>query len=247
MGAQSKMIRLENVTKNYGKKTLLRGVSLTIQKGEIFGLLGANGAGKSTLLSILATVLKPSEGTVTVNGLDLLRDAKKVRRLIGYVPQDIALWEEFTVKENLVLWSRFGREKVTEQQLLQLCEAVQLKDKWNEKVASLSGGMKRKLNIAVALMHDPAILLMDEPTVGIDLQSKLEINQYVKALSAQGKTIVYITHDLTEIVQLCSRIGVLRKGCLEFTGTIEQAEEKLRKQGVAPEGVHEVVYEMLKE
>ena len=246
MGAEGQMIKIKNIVKRYGDNTLLDDVSFQIGKGEIFGLLGSNGAGKSTLISILATVLQPSSGSVEINGLDLKKQTKQIRQLIGFVPQDIALWEEFTVKENLRFWSKFVKGKVTEERLLELCDAVQLQDKWDERVSSLSGGMKRKLNIAVSLIHNPDILLMDEPTVGIDLQSKLEINQYVKRLAEQGKTIVYITHDMSEIVKLCDRIGVLQEGVMKFTGTLKQAAESFRKEGYYNIGIEEVVYRLLR-
>lgn len=237
------MIRIEGISKKLGRKTLLNHINLDIAKGEIFGLLGPNGAGKSTLISILATVLKPSAGSIMINGWDLQNQRKQIRQLIGYVPQDIALWEDLTVRENLNFWSKFVKGKISEDRLLGLCEAVHLGDKWNEKISSLSGGMKRKLNIAVALIHDPEILLMDEPTVGIDLQSKLEINQYIKKLAQEGKTILYITHDMNEIVHLCDRIGVLRKGMLEFIGTLDEAIEGSRMDAAI--SAEEAVYHLL--
>ena len=240
------MIHIENIEKKYRNYRSLNGISLDIQEGEIFGLLGENGAGKSTLVSILATVLKPSAGNVRMNGLDLRKQKRQIRQMIGFVPQEIALWEDFTVKENFYFWSKFVKEKPSEEKLLGLCEAVSLKDKWDEKVSNLSGGMKRKLNIAVALIHDPAILLMDEPTVGIDLQSKLEINQYMKRMAQQGKTIVYITHDIHEIIHLCDRIGVLRKGILQFVGTLEEARENLGKAERQEMRIEDVVYHLLK-
>ena len=230
MGAERQMIIINNIVKRYGDNLLLDDVSLQIGKGEVFGLLGSNGAGKSTLISILATVLQPSSGNIKINGLDLRKQTKQVRQLIGYVPQDIALWDEFTVKENLRFWSKFVKGKVMEERLLELCDSVQLQDKWDERVSSLSGD----------------ILLMDEPTVGIDLQSKLEINHYVRRLAEQGKTIVYITHDMSEIVKLCDRIGVLQKGVLKFTGTLKQAAESFREMGYYNIGIEEVVYRLLR-
>ncbi|MDQ0223866.1 heme ABC exporter ATP-binding protein CcmA [Metabacillus niabensis] len=242
------MITIDQVHHNYGKKKILQGVSLQINAGEIFGLLGPNGAGKSTLLSILTTTVKPSKGTVTMKGLDIHKQTKQVRQMIGYVPQDIALWDELTVKENLKFWSKFLKTKVSVARMLEACEEVKLQDKWNEKLSKLSGGMKRKLNIAVALMHDPDILLMDEPTVGIDLQSKLEINEYMKSLAAAGKTIVYTTHDMSEIKTICKRIGVLKKGGIEFTGTLEEAKSYLNKQGNEPiVNEEELIFAMLRE
>lgn len=224
---KNKMITISNLTKQYGRNIILDNLSLSIKKGEVFGLLGTNGAGKSTLLSILATITKPSSGTVEVNNLNLLKEKKKARKIIGYVPQDVSLWENMTVKENLLFWSKFSKKKVETERLLELCQTVRLDDKWKEKVSKLSGGMKRKLNIAVALIHDPDILLMDEPTVGIDLQSKLEINQYIKKLAQSGKTIVYTTHDMSEILTLCDRIGVLKEGKLPFIGTLDDAKKRI--------------------
>ncbi len=242
------MITIDQVHHNYGKKKILQGVSLQINAGEIFGLLGPNGAGKSTLLSILTTTVKPSKGTVMMKGLDIHKQTKQVRQMIGYVPQDIALWDELTVKENLKFWSKFLKTKVSVARMLEACEEVKLQDKWNEKVSKLSGGMKRKLNIAVALMHDPDILLMDEPTVGIDLQSKLEINEYMKSLAAAGKAIVYTTHDMSEIKTICKRIGVLKKGSIEFTGNLEEAKSYLNKQGNEPiVNEEELIFAMLRE
>ena len=241
------MISIKNIEKKYGTVKRLDGVSLDVRDGEIFGLLGENGAGKSTLISILATVLKPSAGSVAINGLDLKSEKKQIRQMVGYVPQEIALWEDFTVKENFHFWSKFVKEKPSEERLIDLCEAVSLRDKWNEKVSNLSGGMKRKLNIAVALIHDPAILLMDEPTVGIDLQSKLEINQYMKSMAQQGKTILYITHDIHEIIHLCDRIGVLQKGQLQFVGTLEEARHQLVIEASKSQiSIEDVVYHLLK-
>lgn len=242
------MINIENVHRRYGKKSILQGISLQISSGEIFGLLGANGAGKSTLLAILSTTMKPSHGRVRIKDFDICKEIKQIRRIIGYVPQDIALWEELTVKENLRLWSKFLKEKVSAERLVKACEDVRLTDRWNEKVTNLSGGMKRKLNIAVALLHDPEVLIMDEPTVGIDLESKLEINEYMKLLVKQGKTIVYTTHDINEIKSLCSRIGVLQNGLLSFEGTIEEAKRMLieeRKHAFLTE--EQVIYQLLKE
>ena len=160
------MISIRNLEKTFKRVKRVNNVSMEIKEGEIFGLLGANGAGKSTLISILATVLKPTAGKVTINGFDLKKDKRKIHQMIGYVPQEIALWEESTVKDNFHFWSKFSKAKYSEEQCFQLCKAFLLEDKWNEKVANLSGGMKRKLNIAVSLIHQPSILLMDEPTVG---------------------------------------------------------------------------------
>ncbi|MFT4414736.1 ABC transporter ATP-binding protein [Fredinandcohnia humi] len=236
------MIQIENISKRYGKKMSLQNVSMTIEKGEIYGLLGSNGAGKSTLLSILATISEPTSGEITIDGLSLRKKKKQIRDRIGYVPQDIALWEDQTVKENMVLWSKFAKQHVSDKQLYDICQMVQLGEKWHEKVSSLSGGMKRKLNIAVALIHNPDILLMDEPTVGIDIQSKLEINHYIRQLAQQGKTIIYTTHDMSEILFLCEKVGILKEGVLQFSGTLEQARKKAGVEGITTTNDEELLY-----
>ena len=234
------MIEINNVSKTYGKKRSLANVTLTVESGEVIGLLGPNGAGKSTLLSILSTITAPSSGNVTIGGLSLKKNQKAIREVIGYVPQDIALWEELSVKENMKMWGKMTSRSLSNEQLQSLCSAVQLEGRWKEKVKNLSGGMKRKLNIAVSLIHEPSVLLMDEPTVGIDLQSKLEIIRYIKQLASKGKTIIYITHDLNEILDVCHRFAVLKEGKLEFVGTMDQAKEK-----TGEDAEENVVYKLL--
>lgn len=217
------LIKVIDVMKIYGKQDSLKGVTFSIEKGEVFGLIGPNGAGKSTLLSIMATILKPTSGTVLIEGQDVMKQYKAIRENLGFVPQDLALWPELTVAENMKFWSKLTYPKAKKEELLSICERVGLKDKWKQKVSTLSGGMKRKLNIAVALIHEPSVLIMDEPTVGIDIQSKREINRYIQSLAAEGKTIVYTTHDAGEILRMCDRIGILNQGDLKFIGTIDEA------------------------
>ncbi len=224
------MIQLSNITKKVKKRILLDDVTLRIPSGGVYGLLGANGAGKSTLISILAGVTKPTSGHFSINGYDSRKESRSLKGEIGYVPQEIALWEDLSVMENLELWSRFTGKKIAKDKRKDICEAVRLTDRWDDRVADLSGGMKRKLNIATALLHDPPVLLMDEPTVGIDLQSKLEINQFINKLASDGKTIVYITHDINEIMQLCNRIGVLSNSRLIYDGTLDEAAIRLNGQ-----------------
>jgi ABC-2 type transport system ATP-binding protein len=244
--AERTVIQISNLEKTYKGVKRVNNVSMEVKEGEIFGLLGANGAGKSTLMSILATVLKPTAGNVLINGFDLKKEKQNIHQMIGFVPQEIALWEEFTVKDNFRFWSKFAKGKSSEEHIAQLCRAFSLQDKWNEKVANLSGGMKRKLNIAVSLIHNPSILLMDEPTVGIDLQSKLEINRTIQMMAEQGKTILYITHDIHEIIHLCDRIGVMEEGSLQFIGTLEEARQRLIQETKTPHmTVEEVVYQLL--
>lgn len=200
------MLQAAGITKQYGNKTVLQDISFTIKQGEIVGLVGENGAGKSTLLKILATLDKPSGGSVTLEDLNVHKDQKKARERIGFVPQDIALWEELSVKENMLFFEKLSWRRQTPDALRQLCLDMEL-DKWEEPVKTLSGGMKRKLNMAISMIHDPEVLLLDEPTVGIDLKSRMEIGHFLKNQSiATGKMIIYTSHDMDEIRRVCDRV-----------------------------------------
>jgi ABC-2 type transport system ATP-binding protein len=200
------MLKVDDVTKAYGKKAILDHISFRASPGEVIGLVGENGAGKSTLLELLATVRTPSHGEITLSGKSYRKDRKAIRRHIGYVPQEIAVWEDLTVEENMVFFGELSWKKKSRQQLRQLCLDMKL-EKWPEPVKSLSGGMKRKLNIAISLIHDPELLLLDEPTAGIDLKSRTEIGSYLQERAKmEGKIILYTSHDMDEIRQLCDRI-----------------------------------------
>src|SRR5699024_8431320 len=200
------MLDVQSLSKTYDKKQILNNLSFSVKPGEVIGLVGENGAGKSTLLHILATLSKPTSGTVMLNDQPYQSGIKKIRKQIGFVSQDIALWEEFTVKENMIFFERLSWNRKNNEKLRQLCNDMKLSE-WNETVNNLSGGMKRKLNIAVSLIHDPDLLLLDEPTAGIDLKSRKEIGSYLSNLAQkQGKMIIYTSHDMDEIMQLCDRI-----------------------------------------
>ena len=200
------MLNVQSITKSYGKKQILNAISFSIQDGEIIGLVGENGAGKSTLLKILATLAKPTKGNVLLNDYAYDQHKRNIRKQIGFVPQDIAIWEEFTVGENMVFFEKLSWVNKSKQQLKQLCIDMSL-DRWKEPVHTLSGGMKRKLNLAISLIHDPKVILLDEPTVGIDLKSKKEIADHLKNLAKeQNKIIIYTSHDMDEIISLCDRI-----------------------------------------
>ncbi|WP_099158716.1 ABC transporter ATP-binding protein [Virgibacillus ndiopensis] len=205
------MLSIESLSKSYRKNNILIDISFTVNPGEIVGLVGENGAGKSTMLKILATLSQPSAGTIALNSLPYQRNTKNVRKLIGFVPQDIALWEEFTVEENMTFFEKLSWKNKTNKQLRELCLEMKL-EKWKEPVYTLSGGMKRKLNIAISLIHDPILLLLDEPTVGIDLKSRKEIGAYLQAQAKNnGTMILYTSHDMDEIISLCDRIYCIGK------------------------------------
>lgn len=200
------MLDVKNLKKNYKQKSIFNHVSFQVKEGEVVGLVGENGAGKSTLLNILATVTKPTNGSIQLNDQSYEKDLVNIRKSIGYVPQEISIWEEFTVEENMLFFNQLSWKKRTREECRQLCIDLQL-FQWKENVQSLSGGMKRKLNIAISLLHDPKLLLLDEPTVGIDLKSKNEIGKYlVNMAKNDGKMILYTSHDMNEIMTFCDRV-----------------------------------------
>ena len=205
------MLEVKGVAKNYKRKTVLENCTFQMRQGEIVGLVGENGAGKSTLLQLLASVMLPTAGEISLNELSYDSDVKEIRRKIGYVPQDIAIWEEFTVEENMLFFEKLSWKRKTPEECRQLCLDMQL-TQWKEKAESLSGGMKRKLNLAISLLHDPIFLLLDEPTVGIDLKSKTEIGTYLHDLAKnEGKMIMYTSHDMDEITNICDRVYSIGK------------------------------------
>lgn len=200
------MLKVVDLEKSYGKKKILNQVSFQLNRGEVVGLVGENGAGKSTMLNILATITKSTKGTVQLGDFLYGRKIEEVRKIVGYVPQEISLWEEFTVEQNMLFFAKLSWRKRTKEECRQLCLDMQL-EQWKEPVKSLSGGMMRKLNIAISLLHDPMLLLLDEPTVGIDMRSKSEIGKYlVKLAKEQGKIILYTSHDMNEITTFCDRV-----------------------------------------
>ncbi len=220
------MIEVQKISKKYGPKTVVDTVSFEVERGEIFGLLGPNGAGKSTILGIMATVVSPSGGDILIDGASVVSDKKKVRRLISYVPQQLALHGSLTVSGNMRFWSGMAAVKVTKEDMAKIAAVIGLEERMNHKVNQLSEGMKRRLNIGISLLHDPAVLIMDEPTLGVDIRSKKEIVEFILTLARWGKTIVYTSHDLREIEQLCRRVALLNEGKLMFTGTINEAKQK---------------------
>ncbi len=202
----------------------LDGLSLTIAAGEVFGLLGPNGAGKTTAISIMCTLLRPGAGSLTIAGHDVLRKAREVRRLIGLVPQDIALYPRLSTRENLLYFGRLHGLRGTG--LRDRCAAcldlVGLADSADRAVATCSGGMKRRANLAAALLHQPQLLFLDEPTVGIDAQSRNMILENLVRLKEQGMTMVYTTHYMEEARQLCDRIAVVDHGRVLRSGTPQE-------------------------
>ncbi len=202
------MLHVHQVAKFYGKRKVLENVSFTVEEGQWIGIVGANGAGKSTLLKVLATVEEKDHGVIRYKNYTYDEDIATIRQFIGYVPQELALWDQLTVKENMLFFAKLAPTQLTEEELRTICENLSL-HRWEEKVTQLSGGMKRKLNIALTLIHRPQLLLLDEPTVGIDLRSKREIGAFLKTLQQEGMTLLHISHDLDELVELTDEIFLL--------------------------------------
>ena len=221
------MIEIKDVTKSYGRHKVLQNVSFEIMAGELFGLLGPNGAGKSTLIDILTGIQSMDSGEIFINGKSIKTDKVEIRKHLGFVPQDIALLEELNAVDNLEyfggLYGLAGQE--LKSQIEKLLEVAGLTDKKKEKVKNYSGGMKRRLNIAVAMLHNPSILILDEPTVGVDAQSRQHIFDYIQSLADQGTTILYTSHYMEEIETLCKRVFILDLGEEVAYGTKEEVKK----------------------
>src|SRR5438445_2260207 len=214
MADKTPAVRLRSAIKRYGNFTALDGVSLDIRRGEVFGLLGPNGAGKTTLISLVAGIARPTAGRIEVLGHDVVREYRLTRRAVGLVPQEINFDPFFTVEETLSFQAGYFGIHLTEERLVELLSALGLLEKRRANTRALSGGMKRRLLIAKALVHRPPVLFLDEPTAGVDVELRRDLWVYVRKLSGQGTTIVLTTHYLEEAEELANRIGVIKNGRL---------------------------------
>ena len=204
---------IDAVHKRYGSTYALKGVSLTIERGEFFGLLGPNGAGKSTLINIMAGLTRADRGAVTVLGQDVVRDYRRARRSLGVVPQELVFDPFFSVREVLRIQAGyFGLGKENDAWIEELLVTLQLTDKAGSNMRALSGGMKRRVLIAQALVHKPPVLVLDEPTAGVDVELRQQLWQFIQRLHREGHTILLTTHYLEEAEQLCERIAILHQG-----------------------------------
>ncbi len=217
------IVRIDNLTKSYKKKKALSGVSLEINEGELFGLLGVNGAGKTTLIKILCLLSKKTSGNVVINGLDIERDAEKIKEIIAVSPQETAIASNLTVKENLEFFANIYSKNNSEI-INELVNDFDLSSVLSQRAKTLSGGYKRRLSIAVALISKPKILFLDEPTLGLDVFSRRELWQIIKKLQ-KSTTIILTSHYLEEIENLCQRVAILSNGNLVKVGTIEEIKE----------------------
>jgi linearmycin/streptolysin S transport system ATP-binding protein len=217
------MLEIKNLTKSYGDVLALDRFSLDVQKGEVLGLLGPNGAGKTTLISILAGTVRDFTGTVTFEGSNFFAD-RSLKNRIGIVPQDMAFYDELNALDNLLFWG--GLYDVPRPELkrraTELLDLVELSARAKEPVKNFSGGMKRRLNTAIGLLHKPDLLLLDEPTVGIDVQAKVSILDLIRSVGAAGTSVIFTTHQLAEVEGTCSRIAIMDHGRVLAQGSLDE-------------------------
>ena len=211
---KEEILVVRNLHKSFGSHPAVQGISFSIGRGELFGLLGPNGAGKSTTLSMLCGLIQPDSGQILVDGLDIQLHLNNVKTHIGLVPQDIALYPTLSARDNQIFWGQiYGlRGKDLKQQIARVLDVVSLTDRADEAVKNYSGGMKRRVNLAVGLLHKPEILFLDEPTVGVDPQSRNAIFESVEGLNRAGMTVIYTTHYMEEAERLCQRVAIMDYG-----------------------------------
>jgi len=221
------MISLENISKSYEDIKAVKSLNLNIKKGEFYSLLGPNGAGKTTTINLLGGLFPPDSGRITINGFDRISNASALKNTIGIVPQEIALYEDLTAIENLRFWAKINRidKKGLDEKINEVLQFLGLSDRAKQNIGKYSGGMKRRINIAAALLHNPDVLFFDEPTVGIDPQSRSFIYSIFQELQKQGKTILYTSHYLEEVEKLSDRIGIIDYGELIAEGTFDELRE----------------------
>jgi len=217
-------IEVLNLRKSFGDVVAVDGVGFTVRQGEIFSLLGPNGAGKTTTISILSGLLRPDEGDAWILGFSIRQNLMEVKKLLGVVPQEIALYEDLTAHENLIFWGKmYGlRGTALKSRVGEVLEIIGLQERAKRRVSTFSGGMKRRLKIGVALLHKPQVIYMDEPTVGIDPQSRRNILDSVIALKNEGMTVLYTTHYMEEAQELSDRIGILDHGRMIACGSHDE-------------------------
>ncbi len=228
------MIEAERLRKTFGEVTAVDGVTFTARGGEIFGLLGPNGAGKTTTIGCISGLIVPTAGRVRVMGHDVARDGVAARRVLGLVPQDIALYEDLSATENLAFWGGVQgmRGATLRRRTEEVLELTGLQDRAREPVKRFSGGMKRRLNFACGIIHQPQVLLLDEPAVGVDPQSRVRLLELVRAEAQAGRCVLYTTHYLDEAESLCDRLAIIDHGRLIAQGTLPELRALLGQRDV---------------
>lgn len=225
------VVKMDGLIKKYDNKPVVDNLTLEIQEGEIFGLLGPNGAGKSTTMNMICSLLKPTAGNIELFGMDIKKDVNKIKPLIGYIPQDLAIYGNLKAWENVELFTSLYHIKGKElkKAIDEALDFVELTDRRNSYAKTFSGGMKRRLNIACALGHKPKLLIFDEPTVGIDPQSRNFILEKIKEANNDGTTVIYTSHYMEEIEAICTRIAIMDNGKIVAIGTKDELKNMVRR------------------
>ena len=225
-------IQIQNLTKSFNHIQAVRGIDLTIRQGEIFSLLGPNGAGKSTTISMVSGLLTPDSGDALIFGRSIRKETVQAQKQVGVVPQEIAIYADLSARQNLMFWGRMAglSGKLLSRRVDEVLELVELTDRQRGDSGKFSGGMKRRLNIAIALLHQPALIILDEPTVGIDPQSRRKILDSVKVLRDQGTTILYTTHYMEEAQELSDRVAIMDEGKIIACGTQTELVQRVGEQ-----------------
>ncbi len=223
------ILEVKALAKSFGAVHAVKDVSFHVEPGEIYGLLGPNGAGKTTTISMICGLLKPDMGEIRINGSPFSANPEAARKAMGVVPQEIALYEELNAKQNLLFWGQIAgmTRREASRRAEELLEMLTLSERAESPVKTYSGGMKRRINIGCALMHEPQLVLMDEPTVGIDPQARLNILEFIRELASGGCSVLYTTHYLEEAESLCQRIGIIDHGQLLVEGSLAQLQSRL--------------------
>ncbi|MEM8603906.1 MAG: ABC transporter ATP-binding protein [Cyanobacteria bacterium P01_H01_bin.121] len=226
------MLHLENLTKSYGSRLALDQLTLSIPPGQVYGLLGPNGAGKTTTINLICNLLKPDTGQITIAGQPV---SDRTKTLVGVAPQENLLYRSLTCAENLHFFARiYGLNQVERiRRVYQCLDLVNLRDRANSPVETLSGGMQRRLSIAVALVHQPKLIILDEPTTGLDIEARYEVWHLINQLRQQGSTILLTTHLLEEAERLCQRIGIIRRGYLLAQGSLAALKHWIPAEAIA--------------
>ena len=228
------MIEVKDLQKAYGELMAVKGVSFTAKKGSVFGLLGPNGAGKSTTISCICGLLKPTAGTVTVNGFDIVGEAKKAKQSLGVEPQELAIYEDFSARDNLGYWgAAYGlKGQELKSRVAYVLERIGLQDRAGDLPKNYSGGLKRRLNFGCGLVHEPEILLLDEPTVGVDPQSRERLFNLIKEERDKGTCVLYTTHYMEEAENLCDELAIIDHGKIIAAGTLKDLRAQVGESDI---------------
>ena len=227
------MIEVQQVTKQFGAFTALENVSFRVEAGEVYGLLGENGAGKTTMMRMMATILRPTSGNIEVAGYSVIKEPNEVRRRIGILfGGDVGLYSRLTARENIAYFgSMYGMDRTAiEQRIKRLSQMLEMDSFLDRRVGPFSRGMKQKVAIARTLVHDPQVILLDEPTTGLDVTAATMFRQMIGTLQEEGKTILFSSHNMGEIDKLCKRIALIHKGRLQYAGTLQKLREQYGMQ-----------------